>query len=561
MWLNSCSHIKDQLFLLFGTTQDMTERKETEQNLLKSNSLYMEAERMGKLGHWEWDHVDDKMTSCSENLARIYDMSRDEAVTFFSKPYSELDIIHPNDRKRYQHHQNNSEKRLKGTDIEFRIVTPTGNLKHIHQRSEFILDDQREIIKSYGLEQDISERKNTGEALRKSLAYYDQAEKIGKLGYWEWDQTKRCLISCSAQYADLLGTSVNEMLNQYARYEDDLVLVHPDDRQRYDDMMEEYQHKKVWMDIEYRIINRRGEEIYVREVGEPELDEDGEIVRTFGTLQDITYRRKMEKEIQEHQDNLEAEVVKRTAELMNKNRELEAFAHSVSHDLKAPLRSIEGYAHILKEDYENVLEKTSEEYLSSIADSAVRMGNMVDDLLAHAGLGQDFRAVTEIDLCKIVDKVQRDLRHDIEEQEAQINIEGKALKVNGHVATLEALMRNVISNSIKYVRSDMTPQVLITMSETDDEYIVAVKDNGIGIAKEHQDKIFGIFERLHPREEYQGTGIGLAIVEKAVQLHEGRFWLESKPGKGTTFYFSLAKNISNHANAAKSQKMAQQASA
>ena len=103
------------------------------------------------------------------------------------------------------------------------------------------------------------------------------------------------------------------------------------------------------------------------------------------------------------------------------------------------------------------------------------------------------------------------------------------------------MLQNIVGNAIKYVKADVSPEVLISMSETEEEHIVAIKDNGIGIAEEHHDKIFGIFERLHTREEYPGTGIGLAIAEKAVQLHKGRLWLESEPGTGTTFYFSISK--------------------
>ena len=262
-------------------------------------------------------------------------------------------------------------------------------------------------------------------------------------------------------------------------------------------------------------------------------------------IQEITERKELEAEIREHQVHLETEVSRRTAELANVNKELQAFAHSVSHDLKAPLRSIEGFADILHEDYGEVLEENALDYLSEISAGAVRMGEMVDDLLAHATLGQGFGNVTEVDLDRILKKVKQDLSSDIKEKKAKIRIKGKLGSLSGHQATLEALLQNILSNAIKYVDKESPPEVLISRSETDKEYVIAVKDNGIGIEKEHHDRIFGIFERLHTREEYPGTGIGLAIAEKAVQLHRGRLWLESEPGVGTTFYFSIDKNLKN----------------
>ena len=367
---------------------------------------------------------------------------------------------------------------------------------------------------------------------------------MGKLGHWEWDLINDRMVSCSEMLAQIYEMSVDEALAFFSSHDSEIIATHPDDRERYEQHLREMKEKGQGTDIELRIITSSGKVRYIHQRSEKILDNQGQIIGSFGAEQDITERKDMETELRKYQEHLEEEVSKRTDELVTANKDLQAFAHSVSHDLKAPLRSIEGFADILGEEYKKALDEMGHEYLSEISDSAVRMGEMVDDLLAHAEMGQRFTIVTEIDLNTLLEKVKRDLARDIQERDANISIDGKLTTVTGHQAILEALLQNLVSNAIKYVEPQKQPEVTISMSETDEEYIIAVKDNGIGIEKDYQDKIFGIFERLHTREEYPGTGVGLATVEKAVQLHGGRLWLESELDKGTTFHFSITKNLS-----------------
>ncbi len=377
------------------------------------------------------------------------------------------------------------------------------------------------------------------EALQKSERLLQESQHVAHMGSWEWDTVTNKTYWSEGHYR-LFGITAEEHGGTFEAF---LERIHPEDRASLMAKVEAIMSTGEDFRMEYRPIVPGGEIRYHLSQGKLFFDEDRKPMRMVGTAIDITERKKIEMELHKYQAGLEDEVSRRTTELEVVNKDLQAFAHSVSHDLKAPLRAIEGFADILREDYRKALDEAGHEILSEISHSAVRMGEMVDDLLAHAEMGQGFTEVTNVDLNTVLEKVKRDLAHDIQERDVKISIDGKLSIVTGHQATLEALMQNLISNAIKYVEPEKQPDVLIRMSETDEEYIIDVKDNGIGIEKDYQDKIYGIFERLHTKEEFPGTGVGLATVEKAVQLHNGRLWLESEVGSGSTFHFSIAKNL------------------
>jgi diguanylate cyclase (GGDEF)-like protein/PAS domain S-box-containing protein len=284
---------------LFGVLRDITKRKKMEEKLERSYVLFKQAEQMGKLGHWEWDKINKKMISVSEEFARNYEMSVDEAIEFFSSWENELSVIHPQDRARYAQHIIDSEEANINVDIEYRILTDSGIVRHMHLQGEYEFDDKGNIIKSFGAEQDITERKLAEEELRVSHKLFSQAEKMGKLGHWEWDIVADCLISCSEQYAQIFEMSVEEktVASSKSFYDDAEEFIHEDDLERYLQEMETaYMLKRAW-DIEYRILNKSGRVVYVRELGEPLLDENDNLIKTFGTLQDITERKQAEEEI------------------------------------------------------------------------------------------------------------------------------------------------------------------------------------------------------------------------------------------------------------------------
>lgn len=252
--------------------------------------------------------------------------------------------------------------------------------------------------------------------------------------------------------------------------------------------------------------------------------------------------KKAQEDIRKFNEELEQKVVDRTAQLESVNKDLEAFSYSVSHDLRAPIRAINGYTKILKEDYEEKLDEQGIEVLESIIENSKKMGTLIDDLLAFSKLGRKQVTVSEIDMDDLVRSVKDELTNAASDNVPIFNIT-PLLPANGDRSLIKQVWINLISNAIKY--SGYNKEIIIEIGAFEkDQYIVYyVKDYGAGFDMQYYDKLFGVFQRLHSQEEFEGTGIGLAIVQKVVQRHQGLVWAESILGKATTFFFSLPKTI------------------
>jgi len=235
---------------------------------------------------------------------------------------------------------------------------------------------------------------------------------------------------------------------------------------------------------------------------------------------------------------LEQRVAERTAELEASNKELESFSYSVSHDLRAPIRSIHGYANILKEEYASVLDAEAMRLIQTILRNSKRMGQLIDDLLAFSRLGRKELMRFEVSVQDIVHTI-------VEEQKS---IEGDRLievKIDNlpnafaDLTTLRQVWINLVSNALKYSRDRERSVVEIGSFEKDQALIYYIKDNGAGFDMKYYDKLFGVFQRLHSQKEFEGTGVGLAIVQRIIAKHGGRIWAEAKLNEGATFYFTL----------------------
>ncbi|UCD58739.1 MAG: PAS domain S-box protein, partial [Candidatus Hydrogenedentota bacterium] len=271
----------------------------------------------------------------------------------------------------------------------------------------------------------------------------------------------------------------------------------------------------------------------------PVKDPSGASIGVQVTSHDITERKRMEEALKEARDQLEKKVEKRTEQLREKNEELEMFTYFISHDLQAPLRTIEGFSRTLVEDLGDRLEDERREELLALGRAAENMHELIEDMMTYARLGiQDF-SKTEVSLKSVLNNSQFELIEDIKKRGADIRVLGPLPVVRGHERTLVRLMTNLISNAIKFVPPERRPEVCIGATRSGNRVRVSVQDNGIGIAPEYREKIFRMFERLHSRHEYPGTGVGLAIVKKAVELHGGKVGVESEHGKGSTFWFEI----------------------
>ena len=268
-------------------------------------------------------------------------------------------------------------------------------------------------------------------------------------------------------------------------------------------------------------------------------DNAGRVIGAISLGLDITERKRAEDALKEAKDQLEKRVEERTEELKKKNEELEMVTYFVSHDLQAPLRTIEGFSQMLIEDLGEQLKGEHREDLMALGRAAENMHELIGDMMIYARLGiQDF-SKNQISLKNVFNDSQFELIEDIKKRGASILVSESLPVVKGHERTLVRLLTNLLSNAIKFVPPERRPEVCIEAERSVSGVRVSVRDNGIGIAPEYREKIFNMFERLHSRHEYPGTGVGLAIVKKAAELHGGTVGVESEYGKGSTFWFEI----------------------
>jgi signal transduction histidine kinase len=247
----------------------------------------------------------------------------------------------------------------------------------------------------------------------------------------------------------------------------------------------------------------------------------------------------MVQQVRRSQERLEEGVRARTAELVERNADLEAFAYSLAHDLRAPLRAMEGFSQALREDYGTKLDETGLHYTRVIAEAAATMGRMIHDLLAYSRLAREDLPLGRLDVPPIVRQAAEQVAADVADRGAQVTIDEELPDVVGHSSTLVQVFANLIANGVKFVPTGRTPTVRVRGERGADSVKIWVEDNGIGILPEHRDRIFGVFERLHRAEEFPGTGIGLAIVKKGVERMGGKVGVDSKPGEGSRFWVEL----------------------
>ena len=266
-------------------------------------------------------------------------------------------------------------------------------------------------------------------------------------------------------------------------------------------------------------------------------DGQGRAVAILETNNDITERKRREQDIQ----NLNQELAKRSTELESINKELEAFAYSISHDLRAPLRHMAGYTELLQKRVSPGLDEKSNHYIMVMLESAKRMGNLIDDLLAFSRIGRAETQKTVVNLAQLVREALSELREDTEGRNIAWKI-GTLPDFYGDRSMLRLVLVNLISNAVKFTRT--RPQAEIEIGSDNgnrDELIVFIRDNGVGFDMKYVNKLFGVFQRLHQADEFEGTGIGLATVQRIIHRHGGKVWAEGVVDSGATFYFSAPR--------------------
>lgn len=281
-----------------------------------------------------------------------------------------------------------------------------------------------------------------------------------------------------------------------------------------------------------------GDEVrHFRLIASPIKDSAGKVVSIIEMVEDITAARKAQEQLQRYQEHLEEQVAERTHELARSNRELEQFAYVVSHDLQEPLRSIAGFTQLIAKRYSDRFDEDGRKFIRFAVDGATRMQAMINDLLTLSRVGSGGGELVPVDCNRALATALRNLAAIVEAREVVLET-GDLPTVRGDETQLVQLFQNLVGNAIKFCKG-RRPEVRVAAERRDRSWAFSVADNGIGIEPHLLDRLFVAFQRLHDRDAYPGSGIGLAICKKVVERHGGRIWVESKPGEGSTFLFTL----------------------
>lgn len=502
------------------------ERQEFLTDLLASQALFNEAEELAGFGSW-YVNLATGETKWSDGMFRIYGYKHEVPLVtqnFF------IQHIHPDDlpdlKKLLLKILQNSDVK----DYEFRIIDKNKSIRFINCKVLVKRDQKGKVIDLTGFNQDITERKKSEAKIFANEQLVALSQAMAHIGSWEYD-LKTDKTSWSDELYRIFGRQPEEINVSFQEF---LQFLHCEDRKEWENSIEEAIRTQKGFSINYRIVLANGTEKILFTTVEIVCDKNNSPLTLRGMTADVTEAKNAEEQL----IKLNNELQERAAELSASNTDLEHFAYVASHDLQEPLRMVISFLELLEKNLGNDLDEKSKKYLDFAVDGAKRMKTMIQDLLQFSRVSND-EMMVDINCNEVVKTVISIFNPGNNLQ--KINIKTAELPVvKGYPHHIQQLFHNLIGNSIKYCNKENC-EIEIGFNERDSEWEFYVKDNGIGIEEGFYDKIFVIFQRLHTKNEYSGTGIGLAICKKIVEQQGGRIWVLSEPGNGSTFYFTIPK--------------------
>jgi PAS domain S-box-containing protein len=455
-------------------------------------------------------------------------------------PMAWLQAVHPDDRRRV----------VAGflplaagqaEDLEYRVIHPDGRQVWIRNRGFPIFEQALEVRYVGGIAEDITQTREAEQARR---SRHEADARLAR--FIETAPAAPCTTRltpggrigfdfATPAMAELLGRPIEALLSPGL----DLAgLMHPDDLPSIHASVRECARQGRHWRHEFRVLNPERGQVWVEGRFIPVVEADGTITGN-GYLLDISERKQAEQEILRLNRELEQRVQQRTAELEAKTRELEAFTYSVSHDLKAPLRGIDGYSRLLLADKQHLLDAEGQLFLQTICRATDQMGRLIDDLLAYSRIERSQATLMPISLRAVVRSILAERADDLQRAGVAVHTELDFDTVLGEPSGLLLVLRNLVDNAMKFSAAQGQRQIRIGSGLSGERALLWVRDNGMGFDMRYHDRIFEIFQRLHRAEDYPGTGVGLAIVRKAVERMNGRLWADSQPGAGATFFVEL----------------------
>jgi len=498
------------------------ERQRAQDELKKGQAQLAEAQRIAHMGSAEWDIATNAVT-WSDEMFRMFGYEPAEVRPGYAEF---LQRVHPDDRPAVEQNIARALRSGEPFAFDYRIVRPDGTMRMAHGEGKIVRGEGGEPARLLGTAQDITERKQIEHALRQNEARTRSIIETANDAFVAIDAAD-VIKDWNPQAELTFGWGREEALGRTLAE----TIIPPAHREAHVEGLHRYV-----LTGEGPMLNRR--------VELEAMDKEGHLFPVEMTISPIRWGRShifsaFVRDITERK-RAEAALANQTRELTRINSELEDFTHSVSHDLKEPLRGIEAFAGFIAEDYGDKLDEQGQRYVNVLRESAVRMKDLIDDLLQLSRIGRTRLEQAPVAMGSLVQDVSLELSFALQEKQVDLFIDPEMPTVGCDRARIREVFKNLISNAVKY-NDKPHPRIEVGYRSENGAFIFAVRDNGIGIAPEYHEKIFKIFQRLHHREEYEGTGVGLAICKKVVEAHGGRIWVESAPGEGTTFLFTLPR--------------------
>ncbi|WP_205960333.1 sensor histidine kinase [Ramlibacter henchirensis] len=496
-----------------------------------TNLLVRRAADMGRLGAWSWDFGAGRI-HCSRESSAILGLRPGRDPT----PAQARACFAPEHRRNLLGAFLDCARAGTPFDVEAQVRHPAGARTWVRIIGEPEWNGMGTVVRMQGALQDITPAKRAQEQLlesRRELA--SLMDNLPGMAYRCSNAPRWPLQFASDRALELTGYRAADLVAGRPAFGD---LVHPGDAQRVWDQVQQSVRQHQRFNVTYRIRCRDGREKWVWEQGCGVFDADGTLRFVEGLILDVTFAKRIEAELNALNQTLEDRVRERTAQLESANAELEAFAYSIAHDLRAPMTAMAGFARVLQESLP-ALEGRSAHYLRRIIGNVAQMSDMTDALLSLARLtGVDVEPA-EVDIGELAANALAPLQEQ-EPQRAIVAAIQPRLRVRGDRRLLQQLLANLVGNAWKFSRTRDVVNIEVGSSGVQDGYrAFFVRDRGVGFDMAHAANLFGAFRRLHGAGEFEGTGIGLALVRKIVQRHGGRVWADAQPGAGATIHFTL----------------------
>lgn len=421
-------------------------------------------------------------------------------------------------------------------DIREEELTLDGRTRTIITRKIRFIDESGNKF-LVGSIHDITARKKTEVTIRENNSRLELAMQAANMAWWAMDISTGN-VTFERRKAEMLGFPPDK----FSHYQDFTNFVHPEDRENAMNAMRDHLSGKAEKyEIEYRILTKAGDYKWFYDIGAVvKRDSAGAPLSVTGIVIDISERKKAEAVIKELNETLEDKVVERTALLEVANKELEAFSYSVSHDLRGPLRRIDGFSQILLDDYTEKLDEGGLSIVNTVRTNVQRLGKLIDDLLDFSRYSRHEMQLAEVNMKMLCSDAYKELTDADARKRILLQLENLP-NIQGDATLLKQVWVNLLSNAIKYSSKKEKIEITISSETMPDKVTFCIKDKGAGFEMKYAKKLFGVFERLHGEEEFSGTGVGLAVVKRIIDRHHGEIWAESEVGQGATFYFSLPK--------------------